>query len=418
MLVFQAGASNIEWGMNVPGIVIIGAGQAGASLAVALRRGGYAGALTLIGDENHPPYQRPPLSKGYLLGEMEVDRLYLRSAGFWQEQQITLLTGIRVTEIDRAARGIRAGGRVIPYDKLALTTGSAPRRLPAAIGGALAGVHTVRTLADIDAMAPEFRPGRRLLIVGGGYIGLEAAAAGAKRGLGVTLIEAAPRILQRVAARETSDWIRRLHEKHGVTVIEGTGLETLSGKEHVAGARLADGREIPVDLVVVGIGIEPNIGLAQAAGLAIDNGIRTDEQGRTSDAHIWAAGDCASFPHAGGRIRLESTGNAIDQAETVAGNMLGAGKAYVPRPWFWSDQYDAKLQIAGLNSGYDRVVARPGQGNAVSFWYYRGDRLLALDAINDSRAYLVGKRLIESGISCPSEVVADPATDLKALLRP
>lgn len=399
------------------GIVIVGAGQAGASLAAKLRALGYAGEITMIGEEPVPPYQRPPLSKGYLLGEMDLERLYLRAPSYWQEQDVTLKLGKRVTAIDTAARTLTLGDETIIYDQLALTTGSVPRRLPAAIGGALEGVYTVRTLADVDAMAAEFAPHRRLLIVGGGYIGLEAAAVAAKLGLDVTLVEMAPRILQRVAAPETSAWFRRLHAGHGVKILEGIGLDRLLGETRVTGARLSDGTELAVDFVIVGVGIAPATDLAEAAGLAIDNGIRTDAHGRTSDPAIWAAGDCASFPHQGGRLRLESVGNAIDQAEAVAENMLGADKPYQARPWFWSDQYDVKLQIAGLNSGYDRIVTRPGDGDAVSFWYYQGDRLLALDAMNDSRAYMVGKRLIEMGKSPDPAAIADPATDLKALLK-
>lgn len=400
----------------MPGIVVIGAGQAAAALVAKLRALGHAGPLTLVGDEPVAPYQRPPLSKQYLLKEMALDRLFLRGDSFYAEQGITLRLGAPVTAIDRAARTVTVGDAVLAYDQLALTTGSTPRRLPAAIGGDLAGVYTVRTLADVDAMEPEFRPGRRVLIVGGGYIGLEAAAVAAKLGLSVTLVEAAPRILQRVAAPETSDYFRAVHAAHGVTILEGTGLARLLGTGRVSGAVLADGREIVADFVIVGVGITPNTALAQAAGLAIDNGIATDAQGRTSDPAIWAAGDCASFPWKGGRLRLESVGNAIDQAEVVAENMLGAGKDYVAQPWFWSDQYDVKLQIAGLNTGYDRIVTRR-EGEAVSFWYYAGPTLLAVDAMNDPRAYMIGKRLIEMGKSPDPATVADPASNLKALLK-
>ncbi|MCV2864119.1 NAD(P)/FAD-dependent oxidoreductase [Albidovulum sediminicola] len=399
------------------GIVIVGAGQAGASLAAKLRSLGYEGPLTLIGEEPAPPYQRPPLSKGYLLGEMTLERLYLRAPAFWEEQGVTLKLGAKVGAIDPAAKTLTVDGETLSYDQLALTTGSVPRRLPAAIGGALEGVYTVRTLADVDAMAPEFQPGRRLLVIGGGYIGLEAAAVAAKLGLDVTLVEMALRILQRVAAPETSAFFRETHAGHGVKILESTGLDRLLGEGRVSAARLSDGTEIPVDFVIVGVGIAPATDLAEAAGLALENGIRTDELGRTSDPSIWAAGDCASFPHDGGRIRLESVGNAIDQAECVAANMLGAGKPYQAKPWFWSDQYDVKLQIAGLNTGYDRIVTRKGDGDAVSFWYYQGDQLLALDAMNDSRAYMVGKRLIEGGRSPDPAAIADPATDLKALLK-
>lgn len=398
-------------------VVIVGAGQAGAAVAAKLRGLGFDGQITMIGEEPAPPYQRPPLSKAYLLGEMEEERLWLRAPEFWEQQAITLKLGTKVSAIDTAAKTVTVGDEVIAYDDLVLTTGSTPRRLPAAIGGDLAGVYTVRTLADVDAMRAEFQPGRNLVVVGGGYIGLEAAAVARKLGLGVTVIEMAPRILQRVAAPETSAYFRKLHGDAGAVILEETGLDRLVGEGRVTGVRLKDGRELPADFVIAGVGITPGAELAEAAGLTIENGIRTDETGQTSAPHVWAAGDCASFPHNGGRIRLESVGNAIDQGELVAENILGAGKSYEAKPWFWSDQYDCKLQIAGLNTGYDRVVTRAAEGEAVSYWYYLGERLLAVDAMNDSRAYMVGKRLIESGKSPDPARIADPATDLKALLK-
>ena len=397
------------------GVVVIGAGQAGASLVAKLRSEGYEGPITLIGEEPVPPYQRPPLSKKYLLGEMALERLYLRPESYYAEAGIDLRLGVRVTAIDRAARSVVMGAERLGYEHLVLATGSRPRHLPAAIGGDLGGVHVVRTLADVDAMAPGFRPGARVLIVGGGYIGLEAAAVAASRGMQVVLVEMAPRILQRVAAKETSDYFRALHGRHGVDIREGVGLERLLGDGQVSGARLSDGTELAVDMVIVGVGIVPDTALAEAAGLAIDNGIAVDAQGRTSDPAIWAAGDCASFPHGEGRLRLESVPNAIDMADCVAGNILGRGVDYVPKPWFWSDQYDVKLQITGLSTGYDRIVTRDG-GAAMSFWYYRGDQLLAVDAMNDPRAYMVGKRLIDAGKSADPAVVADAGADLKVLL--
>ncbi|KMW60615.1 Ferredoxin reductase [Candidatus Rhodobacter oscarellae] len=397
-------------------IVVIGAGQAGSSLVVKLRNLGHEGKITLIGEEAAPPYQRPPLSKKYLLGQMELERMYLRPEAFYAEHDIALLTDQTALSIDRAAKHVETDKGRLAYDQLALTTGSIPRALPAAIGGDLGGVFTVRTLADVDAMAPNFRPGARVLIVGGGYIGLEAAAVAALSGMQVTLIEMAERILQRVAAPETSDYFRALHRAHGVDIREGIGLERLQGDGAVNGAILSDGSTLPVDAVIVGIGITPATGLAQTAGLDLENGIKTDARGRTSDPAIWAAGDCASFPHQGERIRLESVGNAIDQAELVAENMLGAGKDYAAKPWFWSEQYDTKLQIAGLNTGYDRIVTR-GDGAEVSFWYYRGETLLAVDAMNDARAYMIGKRLIEAGKSPDPALIADAGADLKPLLR-
>ena len=400
-------------------IVVVGAGQAGAACVAKLRGLGYEGAITMVGDEPVFPYQRPPLSKKYLLGELTLERLYLRPASFYQDNQITVHTGQRVQAIDRHAKSVQLTNETLTYDHLVLATGSAPRRLPAAIGGDLRGVFTVRDLADADAMAPYFQPGAKVLIVGGGYIGLEAAAVAAAKGLQVVLVEMAPRILQRVAAPETSAYFRDLHSRHGVDIREAVGLQGLQGSDgHVSGATLSDGTELAVDFVIVGVGIAPATELAQAAGLELDNGIAADQHGRTSDPHIWTAGDCASFPHQGGRIRLESVPNAIDMAECVAENIMGAEKTYVPQPWFWSDQYDVKLQIAGLNTGYDRVVARAGdKPGAASFWYFAGAQLLAVDAANDPRSYMIGKRLIDAGKTVPIDVVADPASDLKALMK-
>ena len=399
------------------GIIIIGAGQAGSSMAIKLRALGCGADITLIGAEPVVPYQRPPLSKKYMLGEMDVERLYLRPEAFYRDKNINLVTGVSVTAIDRAAKTVTLDtNEVLSYDMLALTTGSHPRTLPAAIGGDLTGVFTVRTLADADAMAPYFTEGKRVLIIGGGYIGLEAAAVAATRGVKVVLVEMADRILQRVAAPQTSDYFRTLHTGRGVDVREGVGLSSLNGTDgHVTSATLTDGTTLDIDFAVVGVGITPAIELAENIDLDVDNGIKVDGLGRTSDPSIFAAGDCASFPYRGERIRLESVPNAIEQAEATAAAMLGGTDEYHAKPWFWSDQYDVKLQIAGLNSGYDHIVTRETDG-ATSFWYYQGDKLLAVDAMNDPRAYMVGKRLIEAGKSPGPAAVADPATELKTLL--
>ncbi|MEO9819405.1 MAG: FAD-dependent oxidoreductase [Paracoccaceae bacterium] len=397
-------------------IIVIGAGQAGASCVAKLRGLGFDGSVTLVGAETQPPYQRPPLSKAYLLGDMALERLFLRPQSYYADQNIDLRLGQRVSNIDTGNQTISIDGETMQYDELVMATGSKPHRLPASIGGDLDRVFTVRDLQDVDAMAPLFQDGARVLIVGGGYIGLEAAAVAAKRGLNVTLVEMADRILQRVAAAETSTYFRELHQSHGVDIREGVGLSKLTGEGTVSGAVLCDGSELAVDFVVVGVGIAPDVQLADDAGITLDNGIQTDEQGRTSAPHVWAAGDCASFPYRGARVRLESVPNAIDQAEIVAENIMGAGKSYIAKPWFWSDQYDVKLQIAGLNTGYDRVVTRRSE-TSVSFWYYSGETLLAVDAANDPRGYMVGKRLIEMGKPAPSDIIADASADLKALLR-
>lgn len=398
------------------GIVIIGAGQAGSSLAIKLRALGYQGTVTLIGEEPYAPYQRPPLSKTYLLGEMALERLYLRPEEVYRDQNIELRLGTQVTAIDPVAQVISLGAETLSYDQLALTTGSTPRLLPEAIGGRLQNVFAVRGLADVDAMRPAFERGGHVLIIGGGYIGLEAAAVAAKRGLKVTLVEMADRILQRVACAETSDYFRALHQSHGVTLLEGVGLSSLTGTDHVTGAILSNGATLDIDFALVGVGIQPNTQLADAAGLTLNNGIETNALGQTSQSKIWAAGDCASFPYQGERIRLESVPNAIDQAEVVAANMLGAQKAYHATPWFWSDQYDVKLQISGLNQGFENVVTRIGEAGR-SHWYYKAGQVLAVDAMNDPRAYMVAKRLIEVGKTADPALVADPGSDLKALLR-
>lgn len=399
-------------------VVVIGAGQAGSSLVAKLRNSGFEGDVTLIGAEKAAPYQRPPLSKKYLLGEMELERLLLRPESFYAENNINLVLGQTVTGIDAEARTVTYGDTTVNFDHLVFTTGSDPRRLPAAIGGTLDGVYTVRDLQDVDQMAPEFTEGKRVLIIGGGYIGLEAAAVASSKGLKVTLVEMADRILQRVASPETSDFFRNLHTFHGVDVLEGVGLKELTGDGRVSGATLSDGTELDIDFAIVGVGITPAISLAEQAGVSIKNGIETDSFGQTSVSGIWAAGDCASFPYNDTRIRLESVPNAIDQAEVVAENIMGAEKDYVAKPWFWSDQFDVKLQIAGLNTGYDAVVTRAGdKEGAVSFWYFKGDTLLAVDAANEPRSYMIGKRLIEGGKSPSKEAIADPDTDMKSLMR-
>lgn len=404
----------------MPHVVVVGAGQAGASLVAKLRGVGFAGKITLIGAEKVPPYQRPPLSKGFLLGEISEERLYLRPEAYYADNDISLRLDTRVTGINPKAKTIRLSDDThVAYDDLVLTVGAHPRTLPAAIGGTLDGVFAVRDLSDANTMAPAFQAGKHVLIIGGGYIGLEAAAVASKLGLDVTLVEMADRILQRVAAPETSDYFRAIHRSHGVDIREGVGLDRLLGDEHVTGARLTDGSEIKIDFAVVGVGITPATILAESADIAIGNGITTDVHGRTSDPHIWAAGDCASCQFHGQTIRLESVGNAIDQAEAVALNIAGGDAPYLPKPWFWSDQYDCKLQIAGLNTGYTAVYVRRGDAAGVqSNWYFKDKTLLAVDAMNDPRNYMIGKRLIEAGRSPDPALITDPATDMKALLKP
>ena len=400
-------------------LVIIGAGQAGFALAAKLRALKDTRPITMIGAEEVFPYQRPPLSKKYLLGEMSFDRLTFRPDAWFAENDVEVRLSTYVEEIDRAAKTVRMqDGSILEYETLALTTGSSPRTLPASIGGELQGVYTVRDKRDADRLADEMKAGRRLLIIGGGYIGLEAAAVARHLGLEVTLIEMADRILARVAARETADIMRRIHAERGVVIREKTGLVRLIGEDDkVCGAELSDGSVIDVDFVIVGIGVTPNDRLAQDCGLDVGNGIIVDGFARTSDPSIFAMGDCALLPWEEERIRLESVQNAVDQAESVAATLAGGTQPYAPKPWFWSDQYDVKLQIAGFNLGYDDTLVRPGaREGAVSIWYFRAGRLIAVDAVNDAKAYVTGKKMLETGINPDRALLADPSTDLKLLL--
>ena len=405
--------------MTAP-IIVVGAGQAAASFVSRHCALGSEQPLLLIGEETHPPYQRPPLSKKYLLGELERERLFIRPLDWFKEQGVGTRFDTRVTAILPAERQIvTAAGNHLDYDKLVLCTGSSARHLPAAIGGELPGVFTLRSIVDLDHMAGEFNAGRKLLIIGGGFIGLEAAAVGRKLGLEVTVVEMAERIMQRVAAPETSDYFRRLHSRHGVDIRESAKMSRLlEANGRVCGAELDSGERIDANMVLVGIGGSPNVELAQAAGLDCDNGICVDRTCRSSDEHIYAAGDCTNFERGGQRMRLESVQNAADQGDLVARVIAGDDVSYGAFPWFWSDQYDCKLQIAGLNLGYDNCVVRQGDSDEVmSVWYYAGDRLLAIDAMNDPKAYAFGRKIIESGKHPAREIVADPDTDLKALAK-
>ena len=400
-------------------IVIVGAGQAGAALAAKLRALGYDGPLALVGEEPVLPYQRPPLSKKYVSRELEFDRLLVRPPSWYAEQRVDLHLGSSVAALSPADKTVAlTNGTVLRYAKLALTTGARPRRLPAEVGGDLAGVFTIRAVADADAIAPLLQPGKRLLVIGGGYIGLEAAAVARTKGMEVTIIEVAERILQRVAAPPTADYFRALHRNHGVTILESTALARLTGEAgRLTGAALKDGTHLPADLAVVGIGILPNDDLARTAGLVVDNGIVVDGQCRTSAPDIHAAGDCARFPWRGEPTRLESVQNAIDQAEHAAAAMLGEQRDYDPIPWFWSDQHDIKLQIAGLGRGYTDCVLRPGKRTgSASVWYYRAETLIAVDAMNDALSYGIAKKVIEAGRSIPKAIAADAGADLKSFL--
>ncbi len=400
-------------------LVVVGGGQAAFALVAKLRALGDQRPISVIAAEESLPYQRPPLSKKYLLKEMTLDRLLYRPENWYAEHEIDIRLAMTVTRLDRAAKQVTlSDGSKLDYETLAFATGATPRRLPASIGGDLAGVYVVRDFKDADQLAEEMRPGRRVLVVGGGYIGLEAAAVARTCGLEVTVIEMADRILQRVASAATSAIVREIHRSHGVDIRERMGLHRLIGDGgRVSGAELADGSIIPVDLVIVGIGVTANDVLAHDAGLDTANGIVVDSHGRTSDPAIFAIGDCAVFPWHDMRVRLESVQNAVDQAEAIAAILAGGSEPYDPNPWFWSDQYDVKLQIAGFGLGHDETLVRPGQREgSVSVWYFRQGKLIAVDAVNDAKAYVTGKKLLEAGATPNRALLADPQIDLKTLL--
>ena len=398
--------------------IVIGAGQAGAEVISKLRDQGHEDRLLLIGQENYLPYQRPPLSKKYMAGEMTLERLFLRPKEFYTEKNVELHIGKSALRIDPDQKIVEFNDGNLDYDHLVLATGSRPRDLPPYIGGKVKNLFTMRDLNDANSIGAFMKSGMRLLIVGGGYIGLEAAATARKFGVDVTLVEIEERILKRVAARETSDFIRSLHISNGVNIKEAVGLDKLEiADDKVLSASLTDGSDINVDFVIVGIGITPNTELAEGANLKINNGIVINDKCQTSVSNIYAAGDCTSFEYKDTLVRLESVGNAIDQATIVAQNIMKQNTNYIPKPWFWSDQYDLKLQIAGLNTGYDEVVVRKGKNKQVSHWYFKGQSLLAVDALNDPRCYMIGKRLIEENKSPPKNQLRDENFNLKVLLK-
>lgn len=398
---------------------MVGGGQAAFALVAKLRALKDERPITIVAAEASHPYQRPPLSKKYLLREMDLDRLLYRPESWYAEHNIDIHLSTSVTAIDRLAKTVTlSDGATLNYDVLALATGSTPRKLPASLGGDLEGVFVVRDFTDADRLAGEMQPGKHALIIGGGYIGLEAAAVARSSGLDVTVIEMADRILQRVASVATSYLVKDIHTSRGVDIREGTGLVRLVGTDgRVTSAELTDGSTIPVDLVIVGIGVTANDALAQAAGLDVANGIIVDGFGRTSDPSIHAMGDCAVLPWKDMRIRLESVQNAVDQAEAVAALLAGGEAPYDPKPWFWSDQYDVKLQIAGFGHGHDETVVRKGQREgSVSVWYFTAGKLVAVDALNDAKAYVTGKKLLDLGLTPDRARLEDPQTDLKTLL--
>ncbi|QKR98939.1 NAD(P)/FAD-dependent oxidoreductase [Sphingomonas sp. CL5.1] len=402
-------------------ILIVGGGHGGAQAAVALRQRKFAGTIAIVGDEPELPYERPPLSKDYLSREKEFERILIRPAVFWADKQVTMLLGRRVTAVDPAAHRVTtADGATIGYGTLIWATGGSPRRLTCD-GHDLAGVHAVRTRADVDRLMGELETTDRVVVIGGGYIGLEAAAVLSKLGKRVTVLEALPRVLARVAGEPLSRFYEAEHRAHGVEVRLGAmvaGLEERDGA--VSGVRLADGELLPCEMVIVGIGIVPSVEPLLAAGAAGGNGVDVDAHCRTSLPDIYAIGDCAAHESGfagGARIRLESVQNANDQATTVAKSVTGEPAPYEAVPWFWSNQYDLKLQTVGLSTGHDQVVVR-GDTAARSFSivYLKQGRVIALDCVNATKDYVQGRALVLAGAAIAPERLADAAVPLKEMI--
>ncbi|WP_320669548.1 NAD(P)/FAD-dependent oxidoreductase [Patulibacter defluvii] len=401
-------------------VVIVGASHASAQLCTSLRQNGWAGEILLIGDEPSLPYQRPPLSKTFLAGTTTLADLLIRKPEFYEKEQVVFRRG-RVTGIDREAEAVRLeDGETLGYDKLVLCTGARPRPLTVP-GTDLAGVHYLRDAADIEAIRGSLAAADRAVIVGAGYIGLEAAASLRKAGVAVTVLEAAERVLQRVTAPEVSAFYDRVHREEGVDLRVGVGVAELVGEVRISAVRLADGTSIAADLVIVGVGVLPNVELAHDAGLAVDDGIVIDEHGRTEDPRIFAAGDCANHFDAryDRRLRLECVSNAVEHAKSVAGAICGKEKPISALPWFWSDQYDLKLQIAGLSTGYDDIVLRgdPTSGRGFACFYFADERLIAADCVNRPQEFMFSKRAITEGLSPARSSLADPEASLAALLK-
>jgi len=402
-------------------VVIVGGGQAGAQAAVSLRQEGFDGRVVLIGDEPVLPYQRPPLSKTYLAGELARERLFVKPAAFYEKVNIEHMLGETVCAIDSSEQVVSLdSGQTLHYDHLVLATGGRVRPLPYP-GADHPQVNYLRTLADVEAMQDKFTEGTRLVVIGGGYIGLETAAVAVKHGLKVTLLVARPTPLGRVTSPEVGKFFEAVHREAGVTLCcdtEVVAIEDDGGDGKVAAVVTNSGYRVLADMVVAGIGLLPNVELAQSAGIACDNGITVDEYSRTSVDNIYAAGDCANHPNPiyQRRMRLESVQNAVDQGKVVAATICGKDKPYAQVPWFWSDQYDLKLQTAGVNSGYDQKVVR-GDPESRSFavFYLLEGRLLAVDAINRPAEFVVARNIIGKGLSVSVERLQDDSIPAKTL---
>lgn len=399
--------------------VIVGAGHAAGQVVATLRQKKYDGKIVLIGDEEHYPYQRPPLSKKFLAGEMPAERLYVKPTSFYDDPDIDIRLSTRIASIDPAGRTVTdSAGQQVEYDDLVIATGARVRKLDLP-GSELPGVHYLRNIQDVTSMQRAMKKGARLVIIGGGYIGLEVAAVAATLGLQVTVVEMAERVMSRVVSEQVSNFYQAEHRQHGVELLLSTGLTGFSGSESVDGVMLSDGSTVAADLVLIGVGVVPNVELAEDAGIHVDNGIRVDEQCRTNEPNIYAVGDCTNHPNnlLGRQLRLESVHNALEQAKTAASNICGDDLQYAQVPWFWSDQYDLKLQIAGISEGYDRTVLRGDPDDrAFSCLYLKEGRLIAIDSINAPRDFMQSKALIGNRATISPDTLANTDIALKDMV--
>lgn len=398
-------------------VVIVGGGHGGAAQAAQLRQRGFAGSIAIVTAEPELPYERPPLSKDYLAGEKSFDRMLLRPPAFWAERNVTVLTGTRVTAVDASGYRLDTSAGPMGYGQLVWAAGGDPRQLTCP-GHDLPGLHAIRTRADVDALKADLKPQSRVLVVGGGYIGLESAAVLSKLGHAVTVIEAMDRVLARVAGPELSAFYEAEHRAHGVEIVTGAALASLAAAGDARLATLADGRQIVADVLIVGIGIVPSVQPLLAAGARGGNGVWVDAHCRTSLPDVFAIGDCALHANAfagGAEIRLESVQNAADMAATVARAITGDPAPYHAVPWFWSNQYDLRLQTMGLSLGHDQTVLRGDPATrSFSLVYLKCGKVIALDCVNAPRDYVQGKALVEQGVAVPAASLADTATPLKA----
>lgn len=399
--------------------MIIGAGEAGGQAAISLRQGGYAGPVILIGEEPYAPYERPPLSKSFMAGESELERMFMRGGTFYAENKIETRYSTTAASIDRAAKTVKLGsGETLAYDKLVIATGGRVRKMTCP-GADLPGVHYLRTIDDVLGFRDKLASGANLAVVGGGYIGLEVAAVAVKRGCKVTVIETTERVLSRVVSPEMSAFYTDVHRQAGVNILVSTTVTAFNGAGKLENVACNGGQTVAADLAIVGIGIVPNVELAQAAGLKIDNGIVVDEFARTEDPDIYAAGDCTNHPNEvlGKRLRLESVPNALAQGKAAALHILGKPEKYAEVPWFWSDQYDLKLQMTGLSAPGDRVVIRGSMADKkFSACYLRDGMFVSCTTVNNAKDFLQSKKLIAAKVKPDPAKLADANIPLKDLM--